>query len=126
MNANLTIQQVAQATGVSKHTLRYYERIGLILDVARSRSGHRHYSPQDIEWISFLKHLKETGMPLAQMQKFAELRRLGESTAKQRREMLQAHREVVEKQIAVLNDCLSVVDSKIERHRRLEIGLEEQ
>ena len=126
MNANLTIQQVAQATGVSKHTLRYYERIGLILDVPRSKSGHRLYGAKYIEWISFLKHLKKTGMPLAHMQKFAELRRKGKSTAKQRREMLQAHRQTVEKQIAALSDCLSVIDSKIERHRRTELGLEKQ
>ena len=89
MKFELTIQQVAAETGVSNHTLRYYERIGLILDVNRAPNGHRRYSPHDIEWITFLKQLKATGMPLAQMQKFAELRRQGNSTAKQRREMLE-------------------------------------
>lgn len=126
MESELSIQQFAEITGVSQHTLRYYERIGLILDIARSQSGHRRYKQDDIEWVAFLKHLKTTGMPLAQMQKFAELRKKGDGTAKQRREMLEAHRETVEKQIAALNDCLSVIDSKIDRHRKTELRLEKQ
>jgi DNA-binding transcriptional MerR regulator len=120
MNFELTIQQVAEETGVSNHTLRYYERIGLILDINRAPNGHRRYSHDDIEWIAFLKQLKATGMPLAQMQKFAELRRQGVGTAKQRREMLETHRKTIVQQMQMLNDCLDVIDYKIERHRRNE------
>ncbi len=117
MNIELTIQQVAEKTGVSSHTLRYYERIGLILDVPRASNGHRRYTAADLEWIAFLKQLKTTGMPLAQMQQFAALRRQGLKTARQRREMLEAHRQVVLQQMQMLNDCLAVIDYKIERHR---------
>ncbi len=120
MNFELTIQQVAQETGLSNHTLRYYERIGLILDVGRAPNGHRRYSRDDLEWIAFLTQLKATGMPLAQMQKFAELRRQGVGTAKLRRKMLEAHRKTVVQQMQQLNDCLTVIDYKIERHRRSE------
>lgn len=120
MNFELTIQQVAEKTDLSNHTLRYYERIGLILDVNRAPNGHRRYSNDDLEWIAFLKQLKATGMPLAQMRKFAELRRQGNSTAKQRREMLEAHRKTIVQQMQMLNDCLAVIDYKIERHCRNE------
>ncbi len=120
MKFELTVQQVAEETGVSRHTLRYYERIGLILDVNRAPNGHRRYTDNDLEWIAFLKQLKATGMPLAQMQKFAELRRQGDGTAKQRREMLEAHRQTIMQQMQMLNDCLTVIDYKIDRHRRSE------
>ena len=120
MKFERAIQQVAEETGVSQHTLRYYERIGLILDVARAPNGHRRYTAADLEWIAFLKQLKATGMPLVQMQKFAELRRQGDGTAKQRREMLEAHRKTIRQQMQILNDCLAVIDDKIERHRQTE------
>lgn len=120
MMFELTIQQVAAETGVSNHTLRYYERIGLILDVNRAPNGHRRYNRHDIEWIAFLKQLKATGMPLVKMQKFAKLRRQGNSTTKQRREMLEAHRKTIVQQMQMLNDCLTAIDYKIERHRRTE------
>lgn len=120
MNSELTIQQVAQQTGLSSHTLRYYERIGLILEVDRAPNGHRRYRPEDLEWIAFLQQLKATGMPLAQMQEFAEFRRQGDGTAKQRREMLEAHRQTIGQQMQLLSDCLAVIDAKIERHRRRE------
>ncbi|MEM7344595.1 MAG: MerR family transcriptional regulator [Chloroflexota bacterium] len=120
MKSELTIQQVAAETGVSSHTLRYYERIGLILDVTRAKNGHRRYTADDLEWIAFLKQLKATGMPLAQMQAFAELRRQGLSTAKQRREMLEAHRAIVSQAMEQLQACLTMIDYKIARHRRTE------
>lgn len=115
-----SIQQVAKLTNISSHTLRYYERIGLILDIDRSSSGHRRYSDFDLEWISFLKQLKRTGMPLEQMKKFAELRRLGDCTARQRRKILEVQRVATEEQIKTLIDCLKMIDYKIDRHRKKE------
>ena len=80
METGLTIQQVAQQTGLSIDTLRYYERIRLIEPIRRVPNGHRRYTQEDIDWISLLMHLKETGMPLAQMVRFAQMRRQGPST----------------------------------------------
>lgn len=120
MTVERTIQQAAEETGVSDHTLRYYERIGLILSIKRGPNGHRRYSDEDVEWIIFLKQLKATGMPLAQMQAFAALRIKGDDTARQRREMLEAHRQSVVLQMQILTDCLTMIDYKIERHRRTE------
>ncbi|MEM8535189.1 MAG: MerR family transcriptional regulator, partial [Chloroflexota bacterium] len=74
MEQELTIQQVAAATGLSSYTLRYYERIGLLDPVGRATSGHRRYTTHDIEWIAFLNRLRAIGMPIRQMQEYAELR----------------------------------------------------
>lgn len=74
MNDELTIQQVATLTQLSGHTLRHYERIGLSPSVNRVTNRYRRYSQQDIAWIEFLTRLRATGMPIRQMQQFAELR----------------------------------------------------
>lgn len=125
MNRELTIQQAAAETSLSGHTLRYYERIGLILDIARAQSGHRRYKADDLEWINFLKQLKATGMPLAQMQRFAQLRREGVFTTRQRREMLEQHRQSILDQVNALNKSLAMVDTKIARHRKSEENMRE-
>lgn len=65
MSEALTIGRVAEALGVSTHTLRFYEQAGLIRPVSRSGAGHRLYSPADIEWLRFVMRLKATGMPIA-------------------------------------------------------------
>src|SRR5690606_38983841 len=84
MNEGLTIQQVAEATQLSEHTLRYYERIGLIHPISRADNGHRRYSPDDIGWIDFLTKLRAAGMTIQQMQAYAELQRRGDETLPER------------------------------------------
>lgn len=120
MDETYSTQQMATITGISAHTLRYYEKINLLLDIARDKNGYRRYSKADVEWVGFLCQLKATGMPLAQMQVFAELRHQGGHTAQQRREMLESHRFKVVDQIEKLHDCLKIIDFKIERHRQKE------
>lgn len=110
----LTIQQVAAATGLSGHTLRYYERIGLIAPVQRAENGHRRYSAGDVGWIDFLMRLRATGMPISQMQQYAELQRQGEHTLAARLDLLKQHRDAVLEQIAGLEDNLSVIEYKID------------
>ena len=120
MDETYSTQQMATMTGLSVHTLRYYEKINLLLDVARDVNGYRRFSKADVEWVGFLRQLKATGMPLVQMQLFAKLRRQGDHTARQRREMLESHRLQVVEQIDKLRDCLTLIDCKIERHRQKE------
>ncbi len=113
-NERLTIQQVAEQTGLSVHTLRYYERIGLIHPIARADNSHRRYSLDDVGWIDFLMKLRATGMTIQQMQSYAELQRQGDATLPQRLEMLQEHRCLVEEQIAILQEHLKLIYYKIE------------
>lgn len=109
----LTIQEVAEATGLSKHTLRYYERVGLIHPIERADNGHRFYSTNDIGWIDFLKKLRATGMSIRQMRKYAELQREGDATLAERVEMLKAHYAKVEARVNELCEHLKIIDYKI-------------
>ncbi|MFB4276959.1 MULTISPECIES: MerR family transcriptional regulator [unclassified Nonomuraea] len=115
----MTIQEAAQRSGLSAHTLRYYERIGLIHSVGRNSSGHRDYAESDLRWLDFLTKLRTTGMPIADMCRYAELRRKGEETSDERREMLELHRERVRSRIAELTQDLKVLDTKIDSYRGL-------
>jgi DNA-binding transcriptional MerR regulator len=106
METEFSIQQVAQMTGLSIDTLRYYERIGLLEVVNRASSGHRRYSRKDLDWIALLIDLRETGMPLAEMLHFARLRRQGDATAHERLLLLEQHQRSLEQQM-----------QKLERHK---------
>lgn len=118
----LTISEVAKQTGLSLHTLRYYERVGLIEGVARAKSSHRRYCQEDIVWLEFLKRLRATGMPIAEMKAFAALRRQGATSLSQRRQMLVDHHEQVSAQIVALQDNLEAIQTKIERLTKQEKG----
>jgi DNA-binding transcriptional MerR regulator len=115
----LTIQQVAQATGLSVYTLRYYERIGLIHPIGRAGNTHRRYSTDDIGWIDFLTKLRSTGMSIQEMQTYAELQRQGDETLPERLEMLKALRRKVEAHIDELNDHLKIIRGKIDYYGEL-------
>jgi DNA-binding transcriptional MerR regulator len=99
MEAELSIQQAAQHTGLSIDTWRYYERIGLLEAVNRAVSGHRRYRQADIDWIGLVMRLRETGIPLAQIRRFAQMRREGTQTTRERRLMLEQHQQAVEQQM---------------------------
>ncbi len=115
METTLTIQQVARQTGLSIDTLRYYERIGLLEPVARAPSGHRRYTPRDIAWIELLLRLRDTGMPRAQMARFAELRRQGDATATERRLLLEEHQRALEQRMRQLEQHMAALQHKISR-----------
>lgn len=120
MDTELSIQQVAAITQLSTHTLRYYERIGLLAPIERASSGHRRYSSQDIAWINFLTRLRATGMPIREMQQFAELRRQGDRTLTQRRQLLEIHQQNVYQQLDELTRNLKVIEEKIQYYGKLE------
>ncbi len=114
-----TIQQVAEATGLSVHTLRYYERIGLIHSIGRAENSHRRYSDDDIGWINFLNKLRATGMSIQEMQRYAELQRLGDETLPERLEILKALRQRVETHIDELYEHLKIIRYKIDNYEKL-------
>jgi DNA-binding transcriptional MerR regulator len=116
----LTIQQVARQTGLSIDTLRYYERIGLLEPVTRTASGHRRYSRHDLDSIDLLIRMLKTGMPRAQMARFAHLRRQGPATLTERRLMLEEHRRTVEEHIQELEQHLAALCEKIARLKERE------
>src|SRR5690242_4829140 len=108
-----TISEVVAFTGLTAHTLRWYERIGLMSSIDRSHTGQRRYSNRDLDWLDFVTKLRLTGMPVADMVRYAELVREGETTYPERRELLEQTRRDVVSRIAELHDTLSVLDRKI-------------
>ena len=109
----MKIGELARRSGLSAHTLRYYERIGLIPYADRDRSRQRDYDASIMVWIEFLGRLKTTGMPIRDMLRYAALREGGVSTEAERRALLEQHRERVRAQMAELEACLLVLDTKI-------------
>ena len=115
-----TIQEAAEITDLTVHTLRYYERIGLLLPVGRAANGHRRYSQQDINLIKSLNRWRQTGMPLSDIQQYVKLVQAGETTAGERRAILEAHRQTIVQQIEDLQSTLELIDYKIEHYTNIE------
>lgn len=118
-NSKRTIQEVSNATGLSAHTLRYYERIGLIHPINREENTRRCYTTDDIGWIDFLLKLRATGMSIKDMQRYAKLQRQGEYTLPERLEMLKTLRENVVAHIAEMNEHLNLIHYKIDIYSKI-------
>lgn len=98
---------------MSRDTLRYYERVGVLPGIARSRSGHRRFSDDDMGWIKLVQCLRATGMPIEDLQTYAELMQQGDSTAGERLRLLQAHKHRIEADMLELTTALELVERKI-------------
>jgi len=110
----LSISEVAEATGLTTHTLRYYERAGLMLhEVDRASSQHRRYSAADVGWLVFLTRLRSTAMPIARMREYVQLVRRGDDTTLERRDLLLEHRIAVVAQVETMTQSLAHIDFKI-------------
>ncbi|MFJ8539354.1 MerR family transcriptional regulator [Streptomyces sp. NPDC093591] len=110
----LSIGQVAERTGLSVHALRFYEREGLLVGpVQRTAGGRRRYTPVDVDWLLICVRLRESGMPLADLKRFAELVRHGPGNEAERLRLLDAHQRRVEERIQALEECRSVIAWKV-------------
>ncbi|WP_374350173.1 MerR family transcriptional regulator [Chitinimonas sp.] len=109
----LSIGQLAELSGVSAHTLRYYERLGLLQAAGRAGNGHRRYHAADQAWLGFVLRLKAIGMPLAQIRHYAQLREAGDAALAERLALLDCHRARLQAHIAELNANLAVLDDKV-------------
>jgi DNA-binding transcriptional MerR regulator len=109
--------QVAEQTGFSIDTLRYYERVGLLEDIERNSGGQRVFSEEDVSWLMILRCLRETGMPIQRMVRFAELARGGEETIPERITVLQEHDREVDAKIAQLRDEQEHIRGKIDYYQ---------
>ena len=122
--AGLTIAEAARRTGVSAHTLRDYERAGLVITrVDRTSGGRRRYRKPDLEWIKICTKLRATGMPIKQIRRYAELVGAGHGNEAERLALLEEHRTAVLDRLAELQENLALIDRKIGVYRgRLEAG----
>ena len=108
-----SIGEFSKLINLSIYTLRYYEDKKLIIP-NRYPNGRRYYTEADISWIEFIKRLKDTGMPLKDIQKYAILRSQGDSTMEARMDLLIEHKSQLESQISQLNDHLEKLNNKIQ------------
>jgi DNA-binding transcriptional MerR regulator len=119
LDVSFSISEAAERTGLSTHTLRYYEREGLMLSgVDRASSTHRRYSDGDITWVEFLTKLRSTAMPIAKVREYVDLVRLGEASTPARLELLLKHRESVIAQLDEMTNSLAAIDYKISTYRK--------
>ena len=112
-----SIGEFSRLTNLGIHTLRYYEHENLITP-KRNSSNRRCYSDKDLAWIEFIKRLKDTGMPIKEIQRYAELRAEGDLTLNERMEMLTVHRESLNEQIKALQEHMAKLDDKIDFYRQ--------
>ncbi len=111
-----TIEQAAERMGLTKHTLRYYEREGLLPPVAKGVNGHRRYSEADLGWVKFLQLLRATGMPIREMKDFMALTWAGDHTIADRVEVLTRYRAELEKRMAEDREHLAFLNRKIDTY----------
>ncbi|RJL22137.1 MerR family transcriptional regulator [Bailinhaonella thermotolerans] len=117
--AGLSIGEVSEATGLGVHALRFFEREGLFLrPIPRSAGGQRVYGQADVEWLLLCNRLRESGMPIATLRRFAGLVRSGPGNEPERLRLLEEHERAVREKIRALNACLEVIHGKVVTYRR--------
>ena len=117
MNGIFSPSEAAEQSGFSLETLRYYERIGLLDGIDRAPSGHRRFRDEDLEWLGVLRCLRDTGMPIAQMRRYADLARCGDATLAERMSLLTEHELNVQAKIALLQAQQKHLWEKIDWYR---------
>lgn len=108
-----TIDQAAERMGMSKHTLRYYEREGLLAPVEKAPNGHRRYTDDDLGWVRTLQLLRGTGMPIREMRDFVELTRAGDHTVADRVEVLTRYRDELRERMTADVERMAFLNHKI-------------
>ncbi|MEH6566004.1 MAG: MerR family transcriptional regulator [Halopseudomonas sp.] len=117
----MNMSAFAAQTGLSAHTLRYYEKIGVMPHIQRNSSGHRAFTLRDLEWVRFVTRLKETGMPLEGILVYAGLRAQGDSTLDQRQQILEMHRDALKLRIEKEQLHLQALETKIKHYQDIRL-----
>ena len=112
--AGLSIGQVAERTGLSVHTLRFYEREGIFLSPPhRAPGGRRVYTEDDVDWLTLCTILRSADMPLEDIRRYTGLVRAGDGNEPERLELLRRHEERVRTRQEQLDRCLDLIRYKV-------------
>lgn len=110
----MKIDEVSKKFGLTKDTLRYYEKIGLIVDVPKNESGQREYSEESLNHIYFIMCMRRAGLTLKQIKDYMDLYDQGDDTHDERLDILLAQREYLEIQMVELKETMDYMNHKIE------------
>ena len=108
-----TTAKAAEKIGISAHTLRFYDKEGLLPNVGRDEHGNRRFTDNDLQWLSLLQCLKNTGMSLKDIKRFAECTTIGDDTIDERLALFESQTENVKQQIAELQRYLGLLEYKL-------------
>lgn len=117
-----TINQVAELFDLPAHTLRYYDKEGLLPFISRDKNGNRLFSDRDLNWVALICCLKNTGMPIKEIKQYSDWCKEGSQRFDERKNLLISHREQVLKQIEDLSKNLELIDSKIATYEDPELA----
>jgi DNA-binding transcriptional MerR regulator len=116
----MKIAEAASTIGMSADTIRFYERAGLLQRIRRGPDGHRDFGGPELRWLRLFERLRSTGMPLADMKRYADLARQGDETRMVRLRMLEEHRTRLDAQQHRIDACRSLIDEKIAGYQDFE------
>ncbi|MCG0288023.1 MerR family transcriptional regulator [Streptomyces sp. PSAA01] len=127
VETTLSIGEVSALTGLATHTLRFYEQQGLLAAVRRNAAGRRVFTQEDVTWLRVCSKLRSSGMPLPEIQHYAQLAREGAGNEAERFAILRRHEERVQQQVADLQEALATIHAKVETYaRHLDAGTADQ
>lgn len=109
----MRITEAAKACGLTAYTIRFYEKSGMLPMIERGADGHRRFTPPQIEWLTLLYWLRETGMPMEQMRRFTSLAKSGDAGIPARRQILTGHAKTLKTKRKILEKCECVLAIKI-------------
>jgi DNA-binding transcriptional MerR regulator len=112
----MTIKKASEKYGISQHTLRYYEKIGMIPRVNRNESGIRDYMSDDLEWIELVLCMRNAGLPVKVMVEYLKLHQMGDSTIKERMQLLLDQQKILLEQKKNIDETLDRLNYKISRY----------
>ncbi len=111
-----SIKEVSERFNISSHTLRYYEKEGLLPPIRRADNGIRQYNDVDLEWIQLICCMRSTGMSIAHIKEYVDLCRLGDDTVAERREILLNQKRIIENEIEKYRGLLKIVNKKLSHY----------
>lgn len=118
-----SITELSDEYGITPHTLRYYEKLGLLSASFRDASGRRRYSENDRIWLEYMLCFKRTGMSLEDLKTYIEMIHKGDGTASDRKALLERHKQKVEQHLKETMKSLELINYKIEVYSEIEADL---
>ncbi len=120
----MQISEIAQKYKITPDTLRYYERIGLLPPVTRSRGGNRDYSEEDERWVEFITCMRNAGLTIEVLIEYVGLFQEGDDTIETRKNLLTEQRDLLADRVRELQDTLNRLNYKIDNYEKIMVGVE--